>query len=41
VISLATALTVDGAIWSDDGDFEKQDLVPVVTASDLIERRES
>ena len=41
VIFLATALAVDGTIWSDDGDFEKQTLVPVVTASDLTERRES
>jgi len=39
VIFLATALAVGGAIWSDDGDFRKQDLVPVVTTSDLIERR--
>jgi predicted nucleic acid-binding protein len=41
VIFLATALAVDGAIWSDDSDFRKQDLVPVVTTSDLIERRQS
>jgi predicted nucleic acid-binding protein len=41
VIFLASALAVDGAIWSDDSGFRKQDLVPVVTTSDLIERRRS
>lgn len=37
VIFLATALAVEGTIWSDDKDFQKQDLVPVVTTGEVIE----
>jgi len=38
VLYLATALAVDGAIWSDDRHFEEQDLVPVVTTPAMVER---
>lgn len=37
VIFLATALAVDGAIWSDDRHFQEQDRVPVVTTEDVID----
>lgn len=36
VIFLATALAVDGGIWSDDRHFRKQNLVPVVTTEDVF-----
>lgn len=36
VIFLATALAVDGGIWSDDRHFPEQDLVPVVTTEDVV-----
>lgn len=36
VIFLATALSVDGAVWSDDRHFQAQDLVPVVTTEDVL-----
>lgn len=36
VIFLATALAVEGGIWSDDRHFREQDLVPVVTTKDVI-----
>ncbi len=41
VLYLATALAVDGAIWSDDRDFHEQALVPVVTTPDMVERLET
>jgi len=34
---LACALAVDGSLWSDDTDFEAQELVDVYTTSDVIE----
>lgn len=37
VIFLATALAVDGTIWSDDADFQEQALVPVVTTGEVVE----
>lgn len=36
VIFLATALAVDGGIWSDDRHFREQDLVPMVTTEDVL-----
>lgn len=38
VVFLATALARDATVWSDDADFEEQDVVPVVTTSELINR---
>lgn len=38
VVFLAAALAVDGTIWSDDKDFREQDLVPVVTTGDVVDR---
>lgn len=40
VIFLATALAVDGAIWSDDRHFQDQDIVPVVTTEDVVDEFE-
>lgn len=37
VIFLATALAVDGAIWSDDRHFKEQDLVPVLTTEEVLD----
>lgn len=37
VIFLATALAVDGTIWSDDGDFLEQELVPVLDTADVVD----
>lgn len=37
VIFLATALAAEGTIWSDDADFQDQDLAPVVTTSEVID----
>lgn len=36
---LAAALVVGGAIWSDDAHFQAQELVPVFTTADMVERR--
>ncbi len=36
VVFLAAALTVDGSIWSDDGHFKEQNLVPVYTTPEFI-----
>ena len=36
-VFLATALVVDGAIWSDDRDFHEQNLVPVYPTEAIIE----
>lgn len=33
---LATALAIDAAVWSDDGDFTKQSQVEVYTTSDIV-----
>lgn len=41
VIFLATALAVDGGIWSDDRHFREQDLVPVVTTGDVFREFEA
>ena len=35
---LATALERDAAIWSDDRDYEHQELVDVVTTTEIFER---
>lgn len=37
VLYLACALCRDAAIWSDDSDFDEQDLVPVFTTSEVID----
>ncbi|WP_284010826.1 PIN domain-containing protein [Haloarcula pelagica] len=37
VLYLACALGTEASIWSDDRDFEDQDLVPVFTTSDVID----
>lgn len=37
VLYLACALTVDAAIWSDDADFEQQDLVPVYSTGNVLD----
>jgi predicted nucleic acid-binding protein len=39
-VYLATALECDAQIWSDDRDYEEQDLVPVATTGDMVERLE-
>ncbi|MDG5819553.1 PIN domain-containing protein [Natronococcus sp. A-GB7] len=36
VLYLACAIASDGAIWSDDSDFDKQDLVDTYSTSDVI-----
>ena len=41
VRSLATALAVDGAIWSDERHFEEQAHVEVVTTSAMVERHDA
>lgn len=41
VIFLATAMAVDGVIWSDDRHFQDQDLVPVVTTEDVVDEFEA
>ena len=38
---LALALHLGCALWSDDGDLREQDLAPVVTTTELVERTES
>ena len=38
---LALALHLRCALWSDDGDLREQDLAPVVTTTELVERTES
>lgn len=35
---LATALGYDAAVWSDDGDFDEQNLVPVYGTTEFIRR---
>lgn len=35
---LATALERDAQIWSDDRDYEEQELVPVVTTGEMVEQ---
>jgi predicted nucleic acid-binding protein len=37
VLYLACAIACDAAIWSDDSDFNEQDLVETYTTSDVIE----
>jgi predicted nucleic acid-binding protein len=37
VLYLACALGSEASIWSDDTDFEEQDLVPVFTTSDVVD----
>jgi predicted nucleic acid-binding protein len=37
VLYVACALARDASIWSDDSDFEEQNLVPVFTTSDVVE----
>lgn len=40
VIFLAAALAVDGIIWSDDTDLQKQGHAPVLTTTELIQQIE-
>lgn len=37
VLYVACALGYDAGIWSDDSDYDQQDLVPVFTTADVIE----
>jgi len=37
-VFLATALVEDATVWSDDQDFQEQDLVPDVTTTELIDQ---
>lgn len=37
VLYLACALARDAGVWSDDSDFDEQELVPVFTTSDVVE----
>ncbi|WP_129116858.1 PIN domain-containing protein [Halegenticoccus tardaugens] len=37
VLYVACALARDAGVWSDDSDFDDQDLVPVFTTSEVIE----
>ena len=39
-VYLAAALERDAQLWSDDGDYEKQDVIPVATTGDIVERFE-
>jgi len=39
-VYLAAALERDAQLWSDDGDYEEQDVVPVATTGDIVERFE-
>lgn len=39
-VYLAAALERDAQLWSDDGDYEEQDVVPVGTTGDIVERFE-
>ena len=41
VLYLACALATDAAIWSDDTDFDEQELVETYTTSDVIESFET
>jgi len=39
-VYLAAALERDAQLWSDDGHYENQEVVPVATTSDIVERFE-
>lgn len=39
-VYLAAALERDAGLWSDDGDYVEQDIVPVATTGDIVERFE-
>jgi predicted nucleic acid-binding protein len=39
-VYLAAALERDAQLWSDDGDYEEQDVIPVATTGDIVERFE-
>ena len=39
-VYLAAALERDAHLWSDDGDYDEQDAVPVATTGDVVERFE-
>ena len=41
VLYVACALALEAGVWSDDSDFDDQDLVPVFTTSDVIESFET
>jgi predicted nucleic acid-binding protein len=41
VLYVACALARDAGVWSDDSDFDEQDLVPVFTTSEVIESFET
>ncbi|RLM89527.1 PIN domain-containing protein [Haloarcula sp. Atlit-7R] len=39
-VYLASALERDAQVWSDDGDYDEQDIVSVATTGDIVERFE-
>jgi|AntRauMinimDraft_3_1070383.scaffolds.fasta_scaffold03070_3 predicted nucleic acid-binding protein len=39
-VYLAAAIERDAQLWSDDGDYDEQDTVPVATTGDIVERFE-
>ena len=39
-VYLAAAIERDAHLWSDDGDYEEQDVVPVATTGDIVVRFE-
>jgi predicted nucleic acid-binding protein len=39
-VYLAAALERDAQVWSDDGDYDEQDIVSVATTGDIVERFE-
>ena len=41
VLYVACALARDAGVWSDDSDFEEQDLVPVFTTGEVVESFET
>lgn len=41
ILYVACALACDAGIWSDDGDFQEQDLVPVFTTRNVVESFET
>ena len=41
VVFLAATLAVDGVLWSDDTGFQNQEIVPVLTTSELITQTEN
>jgi predicted nucleic acid-binding protein len=39
-VYLAAALERDAQLWSDDGDYDDQNAVPVATTGDIVDRFE-